>query len=346
MRAAVVGIGIVSHTLPLSRYLGCRDDVTDVVVFDEQAEPGLADDLVAASHGRRVGRIEDVVAARPDIAFLTGQANTKPGYARQLLMAGVPCVIDKQMAMTHAECLQMQSDAQSAGSPLWALYPYRHRPIFKRLKQFLHGHDLGALRQASLTFDTHPPQDERSHWFRDPCKSAGGGWFAHGDHCIDWMHYLLPDAVVEVRGHMFYDAKDRQEWGGVGSYVLAGGAACVIASHAAGTREPPNRRTEMNALYDRGGFRYWHDFFPTHNELRIRVLHEDDGRAIVDEWVGGPADMDIPTFESGIDTCLRSVAAGVAPASLDVHIAMRVHAVADATYTAARSGRPVTMGKY
>lgn len=86
----------------------------------------------------------DALIADPevDIVYIaTPPANHKE-LALKALAAGKPVYVEKPMAMTHAECLEMIDAARKAGQKLFVAYYRRALPYFTKIKELL---DAGAI---------------------------------------------------------------------------------------------------------------------------------------------------------------------------------------------------------
>src|SRR5436190_15399833 len=97
---------------------------------------GLAEDLIADPH------VDAVYVATP------------PSSHRELALAvaaaGKPCLVEKPMAMNHAECLQMVVAFESRGVPLWVAYYRRALPRFLRVRERLQAGAIGRITSVHI----------------------------------------------------------------------------------------------------------------------------------------------------------------------------------------------------
>ncbi|EXX89158.1 oxidoreductase [Paenibacillus darwinianus] len=160
---------------------------------------------------------------------------TPPAFHKEYTLlaarAGKPVYVEKPMACTYAECLDMIEACERAGVPLFVAYYRRELPLFKAVKALL---DDGAIGEARYvrTLLTQPrsiglTKDGELPWRVQP-QLAGGGLFADlASHTFDILDFLLgPIASAEgiaVNQAGLYPAEDtvagsyRFESGVVGS---------------------------------------------------------------------------------------------------------------------------------
>src|SRR5436190_19903847 len=62
--------------------------------------------------------------------------------------AGKPTLVEKPMALDHAECRQMMEAFRAAEVPLFVAYYRRAQPKFQRMKELIDDGAIGALRAA------------------------------------------------------------------------------------------------------------------------------------------------------------------------------------------------------
>jgi predicted dehydrogenase len=130
---------------------------------------------------------------------------TPPSSHRELALlacaAGKPALVEKPMALNHAECLQMVEAFRAAGVPLFVAYYRRAQPKFRRMKELIDGGAIGTPRAAQVQYTAPPPRVDPDDlpWRLRP-EVSGGGLFADlGCHTLDLLDYFL-GPVAEVRG--------------------------------------------------------------------------------------------------------------------------------------------------
>jgi predicted dehydrogenase len=115
--------------------------------------------------------------------------------------AGKPTVVEKPMALDHAQCMQMVEAFRAAGVPLFVAYYRRAQPKFRKLKELVEQGAIGIPRAALVQFTAPPPRvdPEDLPWRLRP-EIAGGGLFADlGCHTLDLLDFAL-GPIAEVHG--------------------------------------------------------------------------------------------------------------------------------------------------
>jgi predicted dehydrogenase len=147
---------------------------------------------------------------------------TPPGshcaYAQRVAAAGKPVYVEKPMARTHAECVQMIDACRAArggkGVPLFVAYYRRRVPRFLRVKQLVDDGAVGDVRFVTITHYQRPnPREiDGSHWHINPDISGGGRFLDLAPHALDVLDYIL-GPIADAGGHCanqggYYAAED------------------------------------------------------------------------------------------------------------------------------------------
>src|SRR5205809_2917612 len=90
---------------------------------------GLAEDLIADPH------VDAVYVATPP--------SSHRDLALAVAAAGKPCLVEKPMAMNHAECVRMVAAFRTRGVPLWVAYYRRALPRFLQVRDLLARGSIG-----------------------------------------------------------------------------------------------------------------------------------------------------------------------------------------------------------
>lgn len=130
---------------------------------------------------------------------------TPPSSHRELALlacaAGKPTLVEKPMALSHAECVEMVDAFRDAGVPLFVAYYRRAQPRFMEMKRLIDTGAIGVPRAAMVQLTAPPPQVDRANlpWRLRP-EISGGGLFADlGCHTLDLLDFLL-GPIAEAYG--------------------------------------------------------------------------------------------------------------------------------------------------
>jgi predicted dehydrogenase len=193
-RLAIIGCGgmEVAHEEAFGKL---RDRVRVVGTADvvleraERAAATLGADVAVTDYRDLLDAVDAVLIATPhDLHFEMGRTS---------LLAGKHVLMEKPLANSERECLELIALAAAEQRVLMTAYPMRFHPLVVRLKQALDSQEFGEVFHVSMWTEQHtefPP----GHWTRDVERLGGGQFFSHGCHYVDLLLWMLGRPV---RGH-------------------------------------------------------------------------------------------------------------------------------------------------
>jgi predicted dehydrogenase len=117
-------------------------------------------------------------------------------YALMTAAVGKPCCIEKPMAPTYGECVDICSAFDQKKLPLFVAYYRRTLPRFTKIKSWLEQGSIGDVRHVSWQFSRPPSAQDLSgepNW-RTDSKIAAGGYFDDlASHGLDLLAFYLGD---------------------------------------------------------------------------------------------------------------------------------------------------------
>lgn len=121
---------------------------------------------------------------------------TPPSSHRELALGAAaarkPCLVEKPMAMTHAECLEMAEAFDRARVPLWVAYYRRALPRFLKVRDLLATGAIGRVTSVQMEVHTVlPAQAADIGWRVDPSIAGAGLFFDLASHCFDLLDFLI-----------------------------------------------------------------------------------------------------------------------------------------------------------
>jgi 1,5-anhydro-D-fructose reductase (1,5-anhydro-D-mannitol-forming) len=151
-----------------------------------------------------------------DAVYVATPPDSHRSYTLLAAAAGKPVYVEKPMARTQAECLEMIAACERARVPLFAAYYRRALPRFLKVKELLAAGAIGEPRLASVTvrMPADPAHHDRAHlpWRVIP-EIAGAGLFLDlASHTLDLLDFFL-GPISEATGTAanqggLYDAED------------------------------------------------------------------------------------------------------------------------------------------
>lgn len=180
------------------------------------------DIAMAADYARRhnidnYGNDADALINDPEIdaVYIATPPDTHKFYALKVAAAGKPCCIEKPMAPTYADCVEITSAFDTRSLPLFVAYYRRSLPRFLKIKQWIEEGRIGTVRNLHwhLTKIPSPVDISGEYNWRTDAKIAAAGYFEDlASHGLDLFIYFFGD-VKEVSGvslnqQGLYTAKD------------------------------------------------------------------------------------------------------------------------------------------
>ncbi|MFJ3058494.1 Gfo/Idh/MocA family protein [Herbaspirillum sp. NPDC087042] len=114
-----------------------------------------------------------------DAVYIATPPDSHLHYALKVARAGKPCCVEKPMAPSHDQCLQMLAAFEAAGQPLFVAYYRRSLPRFEQVRQWLAEGRIGTPRHIHWQLARTPGPDDlqgRYRW-RTDARIAPGGYF-------------------------------------------------------------------------------------------------------------------------------------------------------------------------
>jgi predicted dehydrogenase len=139
-----------------------------------------------------------------DAVYIATRPDTHHQYTLRCASAGKAVYVEKPMAMTHAQCLEMIAACRTHGVPLFVAYYRRALPYLLKVKELLDGGLIGRVcAVSSCYFDRLPEPAEFAGgglpWRVDPEFCSGGIFFDTICHSFDILDFFF-GPISEARG--------------------------------------------------------------------------------------------------------------------------------------------------
>ncbi len=127
-----------------------------------------------------------------DAVYVATPPSSHCELALRVAAAGKPCLVEKPMARSHAECQEMIAAFKRAGAPLWVAYYRRALPRFLKVQECLRDGTIGQLTSVHVAV-TAPllTGDDAKMWRVDPAVAGAGLLFDLGSHVFDLLDFLV-----------------------------------------------------------------------------------------------------------------------------------------------------------
>ncbi|MEI7832398.1 MAG: Gfo/Idh/MocA family oxidoreductase [bacterium] len=163
-----------------------------------------------------------------DAVYIATPPGSHMDYALRVAAAGKPVYVEKPMARTYEECMQMVDGCAAVGVPLFVAYYRRMLPRFLRVRDLLAEGAIGEVRTVSLRLYSGNNSTDFTPgnipWRVQPELAGAGLVLDLGSHMLDLLDYLVGpiDAVQGMATNQagLYAAEDTV----VSSFSLESGA--------------------------------------------------------------------------------------------------------------------------
>ncbi len=183
IKLALVGCGGIAKS-HVARFECVKDRMDLVAAVDVDIEKAEAvADLIP---GAKVSTDYREVLDDADALLLALPHQLHHSIAMDCLAADKHVLLEKPMANTEQECLDLIAADAKSDKTLMIAYCMRFHPIVLKMKELIDNKTYGDVFQVSIFTEQHtefhPP-----HWVASAEKLGGGQFFSHGCHYVDMM---------------------------------------------------------------------------------------------------------------------------------------------------------------
>ena len=191
-RMAVIGCGGMTNT-HAARFAAVTDrvDVVAAVDIDRTRAQAVADLIggktrVATDYRDVLDDVESVLIVLPH--------HLHHPVGMECLDRGKHVLMEKPLANTERECLDLIAASEKSGRTLMVAYCIRFHPLVVRMKELLAEKAYGDCFQVSIWTEQHTERDP-ADWMCRARTLGGGQLFSHGCHYIDILLWYLGTPV-------------------------------------------------------------------------------------------------------------------------------------------------------
>jgi predicted dehydrogenase len=176
-----------------------------------------------------------------DAVYLPVPPKFHKAYALQCLEAGKIPYIEKPMAQTYEECLEIMDKAREKNLPVYVAFYRRGMEKYQKIKQMIDSDTIGTIRCVEVRHLMQPEvldfDRENLPWRLIPEIAGGGKFLDMAVHVLDILDYFFGN-IVEVSGLAenlggLYDVEDTVSASfRFANGVMGSGLWCFVADHA------------------------------------------------------------------------------------------------------------------
>ncbi len=129
-----------------------------------------------------------------DAVYIATPPDSHGYYALKVAKAGKICCIEKPMAPTYEECVQINTSFEEKEIPLFVAYYRRSLPRFKQIMSWIEQKKIGEIRHINwhLSKPANSIDLSKTYNWRTDAKIAYGGYFDDlASHGIDLFIHIL-----------------------------------------------------------------------------------------------------------------------------------------------------------
>jgi predicted dehydrogenase len=150
-----------------------------------------------------------------DAVYIATPPSSHKKYVFDVANAGKPVYVEKPMALSYKECLEMVEFCEQRNVPLFAAYYRRALPRFIKIKSLIEEKTMGEVRCVNVRLRQKPSEKDLlqlENWRTNP-SIAGCGYFCDmASHTIDILQFILGE-IKETKGfsgnqQKLYEAED------------------------------------------------------------------------------------------------------------------------------------------
>jgi predicted dehydrogenase len=152
-----------------------------------------AEDYARRHNVPRVHERADELIADSDVdaVYIATPPSSHCELALKAAAARKPCLVEKPMAMNHAECVQMVEAFRAAQTPLWVAYYRRALPRFLKVRELLRAGAIGRLTSIHVKVTDPLVTGEAAQAWRFNTEISGAGLFLDlASHYFDIIDFL------------------------------------------------------------------------------------------------------------------------------------------------------------
>src|SRR5262249_5093385 len=174
--------------------------------------------------------------------MITSRNSRHAEQALEALKAGKHVFVEKPMALTEAECRELQRAVRASGRQLSVGFNRRFAPYYRAMKERLARRSSPAV----LNIRMNSPGISGGYWMAD--ASEGGAILGEACHFVDLMYWLLDAEPVEVSAYsLATDGEPVGEHNIAASFRFEDGSVANLTYATVGSSTSAGERVEALA---------------------------------------------------------------------------------------------------
>lgn len=139
-----------------------------------------------------------------DVVYIATPPDSHAKYAIETMRAGKPVYVEKPMAKSYSECIEILKVSEETGMPLWVAYYRRTLPTFLKVKELIESGTIGKPLMVNIKFHKQAAEKnltkEEMNWRVFPEVAGAGHFFDLASHQLDYLDFIFGE-VTNVKGN-------------------------------------------------------------------------------------------------------------------------------------------------
>ncbi len=189
----------VAETLP---ELLERAKRTDQIPQSTKMRPGVPENLFFSDWKKMIDE------TKPDIVWAFTPTNEHVDVVRYCAPRGIHVIMEKPLAATYQEALEIQTLANKYKILTLANYGSTWQPTNYAVKAAVDAGEIGPVSRLHAVQGSGGPGDPRKSsfvaWLADPVKNGGGALIDFGCYIVNWGVWMkgMPESVYATANHL------------------------------------------------------------------------------------------------------------------------------------------------
>jgi len=198
----------VAETLP---ELLQRAKRTDQIPQSTKTRPGVPENLFFADWKKMIDE------TKPDIVWAFTPTNEHVDVVRYCAPRGIHVIMEKPLAATYQEALEIQTLAKKYNILALANYGSTWQPASYAVKAAVDAGEIGPVWRLHAVQGSGGPGDPKTSsfvkWLADPIQNGGGALIDFGCYIVNWSVWLkgMPESVYATANHLKPDLYPKVE---------------------------------------------------------------------------------------------------------------------------------------
>jgi predicted dehydrogenase len=212
IRWGIIGCGDVTEVKSGPGFQKAQGSALVAVMRRDRAK---AEDYARRHNVPRVHATAEALIRDPEVdaVYVATPPSTHCELALMVAAAGKPCLVEKPMAVSHAECVRMVDAFTRAALPFWVAFYRRALPRFLKVRELLREGTIGQVTSVHVQIMEPRVTAERvKNWRFDRAIAGAGLLLDLGSHCFDIVDFLVGEitaaAGFSINTAHAYEAED------------------------------------------------------------------------------------------------------------------------------------------